>query len=455
MEKRFGLLTALAALGFLLGDNLAWQRDASPSESRVREYRAADERAPAPSLVQAPPSVGSPPNEERIERRHPPDEAPAPSVAAPRLRPVVVEDHPKIARQISYYTRTGAGRDSMVVWLKRAGNYVMSIRGTLAKYGVPDELLAVAMVESGLQVAAVSPMGATGMWQFMPETARDYQLMVSDDLDERRDPGLATDAAARHLRDLFVSFNDWPLALAAYNAGENRIREVIEEVGSDDFWTMARRSRLLANETRHYVPKVLAVASILGSLPVHGFAPIVGDEPAGSIATLRLPGRVALGRVAAGLGIAAERLKALNPALVGAWTLGTKEGGSLRIPADRVRLAELLVLPAALAGVEDGPLLQRTSNLERGAVVPWVRTPCLIQPCAPKVDDGDWAEFLQAVEGETRRSYRVRQGDTPQKVADLFGVDAAQLMQENSVSDPRTVQVGRILLLPQAGSLRL
>ena len=454
-DKRFGLLTALAALGFLIGDNLAWQSEGSVAEPRVRTDRSTGTQAIAVSRAPAQLGTTAAVSEPGAKRSAVPDEAPARSLGAPRLSPVVVENHPEIARQIRYYSSGRGGRDSMAVWLRRAGTYVEMIRGTLAKYGVPAELLAVAMIESGLQAEAVSPMGATGMWQFMPDTARDYQLRVNEEFDERRDPGLAADAAARHLRDLFLSFDDWLLALAAYNAGENRIRDVISEVGNDDFWTMARRSELMADETRHYVPKVLAVASILGSLSTHGFPPIVGDEPQGSIATLRLPGRLALSRVAAGLGLTPERLRALNPAIVGGWVPDASDGGSLRIPTDRVRLAELLVLPAALAGVEDGPLLRRASNLERGALIPSVRTPCLIQPCAPTADDGDWAELLQAVGGESGRTYQVKQGDTPQKVADLFGVDAGLLMQQNSVSDPRTIQVGRVLLLPRPSSLRL
>lgn len=116
--------------------------------------------------------------------------------------------------------------------------------------------MAVAQVESGFNPWAVSPKGAAGLWQFMPETARRYGLEVHPKHDERFLPLKSAQAAARYLRDLQAQFGDWLLALAAYNAGEGRVQSLIDRTGIRDFWTMARR-RLLPRETIEYVPKVL------------------------------------------------------------------------------------------------------------------------------------------------------------------------------------------------------
>jgi Kef-type K+ transport system membrane component KefB len=133
----------------------------------------------------------------------------------------------------------------------------------LREENVPVELLAVALVESGFNPLALSPKGARGIWQFMPATARRYGLAVRPADDHRTHPEHSTRAAARYLRDLYNRFHDWKLALAAYNAGEERIQRIIDRTGIRDFDEMARRGYLPA-ETRNYVPAVLAVWTRLG-----------------------------------------------------------------------------------------------------------------------------------------------------------------------------------------------
>lgn len=140
--------------------------------------------------------------------------------------------------------------------LERFGGYRGTLGQILIEEKVPVELLAVAMVESGFSPQALSPKGARGIWQFMPATARRYGLAVEPDDDQRTHPEQSTRAAARYLRDLYTQFRDWGLALAAYNAGENRIQRIIDRTGIRTFDEMARRGYLPA-ETRKYVPAVL------------------------------------------------------------------------------------------------------------------------------------------------------------------------------------------------------
>ena len=136
------------------------------------------------------------------------------------------------------------------------------IKSTLIANALPPQLTAVVMVESEWDANALSPKGARGLWQLMPDTARRYGLRVNERLDERVDPIKSTYAAVRYLRDLYTLFGDWPLVLAGYNAGEGRIAQIMARSGVRDFWAM-RAQGLLPTETSRYVPAVLAAAPIL------------------------------------------------------------------------------------------------------------------------------------------------------------------------------------------------
>jgi membrane-bound lytic murein transglycosylase D len=136
--------------------------------------------------------------------------------------------------------------------------------------GVPTELLSVAAVESGFNPKAASSAGARGMWQFMKSTARLYGLKVGMRKDERLDPNLSSVAAAKHLRDLFVSFQDWHLALAAYNAGSGAVNKIMVREGESDFWELARNGSL-PRETRKFVPRVIALSLIFADPSRYGF----------------------------------------------------------------------------------------------------------------------------------------------------------------------------------------
>ena len=144
--------------------------------------------------------------------------------------------------------------------------------------GLPLELLTVAKVESNFDPSALSPKGARGLWQFMPVTARRYGLRVDAIHDDRLDGEKATRAAARYLRDLYAQFKDWPLALAAYNAGEDAVQRAIERSGTADFWALSN-ARQLPSETRAYVPSIFrAIESQGASANVFGNAALRGNK---------------------------------------------------------------------------------------------------------------------------------------------------------------------------------
>src|SRR5690606_22886879 len=123
----------------------------------------------------------------------------------------------------------GRNRDRTKVWLERQGRYGPLIREELRRRGMPEDLLYLALIESGLSPKAYSRAAASGMWQFISETGRRYGLEVSSEVDERRDPIRSTSAALDYLQELYARFGSWYLAAAAYNTGENRIDRILRE----------------------------------------------------------------------------------------------------------------------------------------------------------------------------------------------------------------------------------
>jgi membrane-bound lytic murein transglycosylase D len=157
------------------------------------------------------------------------------------------------------------GRDAEAgAALSRLERYRPTLESILEREGVPKSLIAVVLVESGAQPLALSPKQARGLWQFIPATARQYGLTVNSDKDERVQVEQSTRAAARYLRDLYQEFGDWPLALAAYNAGPEAVQRALQR-GHAATYSQISAARLLPEETRHYVPAVLSAMELLGT----------------------------------------------------------------------------------------------------------------------------------------------------------------------------------------------
>jgi Transglycosylase SLT domain len=181
---------------------------------------------------------------------------------ASALGAAINSPHPDSNALHAFAERYWGGQDENV---RRAVERVTLLRPTLnpilQQEGVPVDVAALVLVESGGRTTAISPKGALGIWQFMPGTARRYGLVVTPGLDERVDVVKSTHAAARYLRDLYSQFGEWPLAFAAYNSGEHTIQRALHHGG--DFESLSR-GRQLPLETRNYVPAVLSAVRLLG-----------------------------------------------------------------------------------------------------------------------------------------------------------------------------------------------
>jgi soluble lytic murein transglycosylase-like protein len=216
----------------------------------------------------------------------------------------------------------------VVLWLKRSARYFPYIERELGRAGLPEDLKYVAVIESALLPTAYSHASALGIWQFISATARRYGLAVTSGWDERRNPERSTAAALAYLRELRQRFADWPLALAAYNAGEGRIEQALRLQGVASYYQLA-----LPLESERYVFRALAAKLILAEPERYGFE--VPHEQRyrpydADVVTIELRERVAVAELARQAGSFYRELKALNPEIVDDW-LG-KGRYAIRVP---------------------------------------------------------------------------------------------------------------------------
>lgn len=216
-------------------------------------------------------------------------------------------------------------------WLRRVQVYGPMLDHILAEENVPLELRYLAMAESGLNPEARSWAGAVGMWQFMPGTGRRYGLSVNVWVDERRDPEKATRAAARHLRDLYEEFDDWHLAMAAFNCGAGCVRRALRrtDAANPSYWDAYD---YLPRETRGYVPMFIAAAHVMENPEAYGFEP-APPASAFSYDYVAVHGNMlSLDRLAELAGTDASVLHSLNPELRRQRIPPSKDRYRLRIP---------------------------------------------------------------------------------------------------------------------------
>lgn len=220
-------------------------------------------------------------------------------------------------------------------WLERLGYYGPMIKEKLQERGMPEDLVFLAMAESGLDPEAYSSADASGLWQFIAETGRRYGLEVSRYVDERNDPIKATDAALDYLQDLYDRFGSWYLAAAAYNTGENRVERILRERAGGQkgdeqlYWQIGE---YLPRETRDYVPIMLAVGHIAKDPAAFGFTDLNYQSPM-SFTEVRVPGGTSLKEVAEREGVDLREVERLNTHLVRDQTPPDREW-NVRIPTE-------------------------------------------------------------------------------------------------------------------------
>lgn len=398
--------------------------------------------------------------------------------------------------QVQYYVDffLGEARDRFQIWLGRLNRYEGMIRSRFRQYGIPEDLVYLALIESGYSNTAVSRANAVGMWQFIASTGRRYGLQIDDWVDERRDPFKATDAAARHLIDLYNQFGSWYLAAAAYNGGAGRVtrglrrlsggQEEIDGISDETFFDLSDR-RYLRRETRDYVPKLIAAALIAKDPERYGFhnierlQPLVFDEitvpdQTGLDVLARLadtttqallelnphyysgvtpPGRSSVVRVPRGTGaIVARKYGELPPSeRVTFLNHVIRRGETLSQIARRYRVTVRL-LQAANPGIE--PL-----RLKVGArlVIPVsgaTRTRTAPTPATAPAPTPTSASSEPAAVAVTPGTYHVvKPGETLWTLSQRYGVRLGDLRRWNGLKVNDILRVGqKLLIVPPADS---
>ncbi len=370
--------------------------------------------------------------------------------------PLVINDY--VASFINFFSTTGKGRGTLVASLQRAGKYKAMIQQVLKEEGVPQDLVYQAVAESGFRTQAVNPKsGAAGMWQFMPYGT--YGLEKTGWYDERFDPEKATRAYAREMKKAYAQLGDWYLAMAAYDWGTGNVQRAVQRTGYADFWELYRRNNL-PQETKNYVPIILAVAIMAKNPKQYGLEGIVPDA-AVAPDTVTTNYAVSMQLVADITGASPSTIEDLNPSLLRGRT-PPDEPYALHIPTGTTALynQRIAEIPEdkrtswRFHVLNNGETLEEvaqqfhttaaeiafTNQLDATSSLSGVNA--LVIPVAPVV-------AATATGGRARTAtYRARRGDTLVTIADQYGVSVNSLERWNHLSG-RSIAAGRTLYVSE------
>ncbi len=301
----------------------------------------------------------------------------------------------------------------VLLWMKRANRYFPIIEKRIEEKGLPRDLKFVAIVESSLRPEARSSAGAVGVWQFIPSTGSLYSLEINEWIDERQDPVKSTDAALAYLQYLKAKFDDWLLALAAYNLGEDRLRREMERQGVSSFYEL-----VLPQETERYIFRIAAAKVILSDPGKYGFDLLPEElyDPL-DVKTLevKLEKGLDLIALARSCGMTYRALKVLNPHIKDTWL--PKGIYRLYVPRDKAdevaRALKYQILSASERRERQSPApAKERSTVKKGAVV-----------------------------------HTVRQGETLWDIAKSYGVQVRSIQQWNQLSSSDRIAPGQKLFI--------
>lgn len=370
-------------------------------------------------------------------------------------------DDPAMRAFLDFYATEGLRRATG--WRARAGRYRAWLEAELERRGAPRELLWVVAIESAFDPTAVSRAGAAGLWQLMPRTARALGLRVDAVVDERFDPERSTEAAIDYLLSLHERFRSWPVALAAYNAGQGHARSELRTYAVTDFWEMDDYGALYG-DARRYALRVVTFALIDQDPARFGLDGLIPDDPI-TWDTVTVAGGVRLSLLAQAAETDLDTLRALNPALRRLTTPSDVDAYSLRIPAGqrtafienfdrlerahgarhvevRLRFGETVEDVAARHEIS-ARLLRALNGLERHDPSPYGESLILPEQYASRARAGDRGTVTVitpptrfAYANRVRVFYAVNRQDRFEAIARHFGVDRFQLAAWNDL-DPR------------------
>jgi membrane-bound lytic murein transglycosylase D len=316
------------------------------------------------------------------------------------------EVNPLVEKWIGYFQ--GKGRGHMERYLARSARYEKLMKKVLRDNKLPEDLFYIALIESGFSARATSHASAVGYWQFIRGTGKRYGLEINKFVDERRDPEVATQAAADYFKALYSIFGSWYLSMASYNVGEGKVKREVNRLDTRDFWEIAKKKRL-PRETVNYIPKYLAARLIAKDPDKYGFGEIDYLPPI-EFDTVKLTEPLNLRIMSEKMSLNYEDFKALNPKFKGEIATLSNSVLSIRIPVGTTDAAKL-------AAIES------------------------------KVDK---VEFV-ADAGDTQE-YRIRRGDSLHTIARKFRTTVAYLRDLNDIPRKKRLKVGSRISVPDRTS---
>jgi len=376
-------------------------------------------------------------------------------------------------------TQTGI-RERYAEAVRRASRYLPIMEQIFsAEYGLPKELTRIPFIESSFDYTAYSSVGAAGIWQFMPRTARAHRMLVGRNVDERRDPIKATRAAAEYLRSAYNSLGAWPLAITSYNHGVGGVRSKVRKAGTADLPTIIEdpNERFFGFASTNFYPEFLAAVEIFAD-PQRYF-PEVREEPPLQVVSYQVRTPLTASQLASRLGMSTEDLKEANYALLDSVWSGRARipaGYTLRVPAHFKARGDAIFSGASASYEFDSPQepLQATYTVKRGedldaiARKVGVSTSSLMRInhlSSERVRSGQTLRLIESepaqepqqkvtkvssvrdVSSHKPSRYVVRKGDTLGKIANKTRVTIERLKQANGLRGS-TVSVGQTLVLP-------
>jgi membrane-bound lytic murein transglycosylase D len=308
--------------------------------------------------------------------------------------PIVINE--KVEQFIQHFQTRG--RKVFTGWLARSERYIPFMKNLLKENGLPEDLVYMALIESGFNPYAYSRSKAAGPWQFIYRTGKRYGLDSNWWIDERRDPEKSTIAAAKYLKDLYDTFECWYLAAAGYNAGEGKIARAMKRYQTEDFWELTKY-RYLKRETKDYVPQMIAAALIAKDPEKYGFVEIEYQEPL-RYDKVKVPEVTDLRLIAEACEVTLDEIKSLNPELSRWCTPPNYPDYEIKIPFGKKELF--------------------SRNFET------------LYP-------GERFQF---------KTHKVKKGDTLSRIAKLYRVSLEPILEINRLNKKSRLSIGMNLLIP-------
>ncbi len=363
--------------------------------------------------------------------------------------PLIIND--QVAGYINAFANSPSFRAHMKSSLERAGRYRTLIQKVLAEEGVPQDLIYLAVAESGFQPQAVNPRsGAGGMWQFMPNGV--YGLTRNGYFDERFDPEKSSRAYAKYIKSLYDQLGDWYLAMAGYDWGPGNIQRAVMRTGYADFWELYKRN-MMPPETRAYVPQILAAIIMAKNPDRYGLDKLVPDKPV-LYDTITVGYAIDLRLVADVTEASVQEIAALNPSLL-RMTTPRDMTFDLHLPAGtkQVYLDRLKDIPEDRRAswrfhiVKPGESVEMIASALHAHVAD-IDSTNGITPTDPLAPGDELVVPVQSAASNAPQKYAVRRGDTLVTVADQFNVSVEDLRRWNGLTSA-SLRPGRSLYVAE------